>query len=155
MINIYFVQHAKALTKDLDEKRPLSDLGITETKRIAQTLKSHAIIIDKIFHSGKLRAAQTAQLFSKTFDVTTVSALNGMNPNDNVSDFLGQITENSVMYIGHLPHIQKVVSALLTGDENCNVVQFQNSSVACLEIDKTLSSLKCSSLKWFISPNLC
>jgi len=150
MINVYFVQHALAQPKDIDEKRPLTDLGVEETIKVAQKLKEQGIIIHKIVHSGKLRAAQTADLFSKTLEIENVSELDGMNPNDNAYEFLPQITENAVMYIGHLPNIQKIVAALICSDENCNAIQFQNSSIACIEIDGNKNSLK-----WFITPNLC
>ena len=150
MISVYFVQHGAALAKDIDEKRPLSDTGAAETRQIASQLRDQGVAIQKIVHSGKLRALQTALIFSEILDVDNISELTGMKPNDAPQDLIKQITEDSVMYIGHLPNIQNVVSSLITSDINNTILKFQNSAVACIEIhqDKSL-------IKWFITPNLC
>jgi len=150
MINVYFVQHGVSQPKEIDEKRPLSEIGRDETQRVANKLKQQGITLNKIYHSGKLRAVQTAELFANIMGVTNISELEGMKPNDDANDFLQQITENAVMYIGHLPHIHKVVSALICGDENCMPIQFQNSAVICIEIDQFQASAK-----WFINPEMC
>ena len=100
-------------------------------------------------HSGKLRAEQTASIFAEILDVSEVTQLDGMNPNDDPSIIIGNMTD-ATMYIGHLPHVQKVVSKLVTGDENNQVLEFQNSAVACIEIEDNQVYLK-----WFITPDLC
>ena len=150
MITVYFVQHGRALTKDIDKTRPLSDIGADEVRRVAATLKRHNIKINKIAHSGKLRALQTAAIFAQLLDVEIVSEIKGMSPNDSPQEFMQQITEDALMYIGHLPHIQHVVSNLVTDVQNNNVVKFQNSAVACIEINEDESHIN-----WFITPELC
>ncbi len=149
MISVYFVQHGAALAKDIDEKRPLSDAGADETRQVASQLRDHGVAIQKIVHSGKLRALQTALIFSEILDVDNVSELTGMKPNDAPQELIKQITEDSVMYIGHLPNIQNVVSSLITSDINNTILKFQNSAVACIEIHKDENYIK-----WFIPPNL-
>lgn len=147
MITVYFVQHAIALPKDIDKKRPLSDVGVEETRKVATKLKEHCINIRKIVHSGKLRALQTASIFSDILEVNNISELTGMKPNDAPDELIQQITEDAVMYIGHLPNIENVVSTLVTGNENSRILKFQNSSVACIVIHGDESHIK-----WFMTP---
>jgi len=150
MKTVYFVQHGIALSKAIDEKRPLSDPGVEETRNVATTLKDHRIIIRKIVHSGKLRALQTASIFSEILEVNNISELKGMKPNDVPGALIQQITEDAVMYVGHLPNIENVVSTLVIGNENSSILKFQNSAIACIEIHADESHIK-----WFITPELC
>jgi len=150
MITVYLVQHGIAVDKAIDEQRPLSDAGAAETLQVAQQLKNRAIVINKVVHSGKLRAAQTAQIFADTLAVDNISELNGMKPNDDPQKLITQMTEDAVMYIGHLPNIENIVAALLRVDKNTTPVKFQNAAVACVTIDKNETYLK-----WFITPDMC
>ncbi|MCU7836580.1 MAG: phosphohistidine phosphatase SixA [gamma proteobacterium symbiont of Taylorina sp.] len=150
MITVYFVQHGIALAKDVDETRSLSDAGADEVRKVANTLKNQDVSISKIVHSGKLRALQTASIFSQILDIKIVSELKGMAPNDIPEKLIEQITEDAVMYIGHLPNIQNVVSNLVTGNNNNSIIKFQNAAVACVEINEDKNHIK-----WFITPELC
>ena len=149
MTTIYLVQHGVAISKEIDEERPLSDIGIKETRQIAEILKKKNIIIQKIAHSGKLRALQTASIFSDILNVSDVCQVKGMKPNDGPDVLIQQMTDDAVMYIGHLPNVQNVVSSLVSGDKVVNVLQFQNSAVACVELQESEAHIK-----WFLTPDL-
>ncbi len=150
MNTVYFVQHGKALPKDVDEKRPLSADGRDEVRRVANHLRQYGMGIRNIFHSGKLRAAQTAELFAEILGVSHVSEMSGMDPTDNPSKLIDQINEDAVMYVGHLPNIQDVVGHLIANGGGKSVVKFQNSAVACIEMDGVENGLR-----WFITANMC
>ena len=66
MITVYFVQHGIAVPKQVDAQRPLSEPGRAEVSRVATQLAKCKISIDTLFHSGKLRARQTAELIFAT-----------------------------------------------------------------------------------------
>lgn len=72
MVTVYFVQHGIAHPKDVDEKRPLSEAGSSEVCKVVAYLKNHEVCIVKIFHSGKLRARQTAEIFAQLLGVSTI-----------------------------------------------------------------------------------
>lgn len=40
------------------------------------------------------------------------------------------------MLIGHLPHLNKLASTLMTGDKNKEIIKFRNVGVVCLERDE-------------------
>lgn len=152
MKTVYFVQHGLASTKDIDPNRGLSDIGREQTLKIAAYLHQHHIIINKIFHSGKLRASQTAAIFSERLSVDNVCTLNCISPNDDPAQLINKIyaNENAVMYIGHLPNLQKVLNQLLSHDINNKVLSLENSAVACVEVEQQTASLK-----WFITIDMC
>ena len=120
------------------------------SKVTPEHLKKHEVVIGRICHSGKLRAQQTAEIFSDILAVINISKLNGMNPNDNPEELIKQMNEDQVMYIGHLPNLQHVVSKIVVNNENITVIKFQNSAVVCIELENNIASIK-----WFITPDIC
>jgi len=54
---------------------------------------------------------------------------------DDVREIAGQIESSSEdhMIVGHLPHLGKLTSLLITGQESVPLIQFQQGGVACLE----------------------
>jgi phosphohistidine phosphatase len=73
-----------------------------------------------------------------------------MSPNDDVQDFANSLENDGTMFIGHLPHLAKVVSFLVTGDENSAVVKFTNAAVVCMEQDDLGFHID-----WVLSPSIC
>ena len=63
---LFLVQHGISAPKDIDPEKGLSDFGREETNRIAQVAKGYKIPVQKIVHSGKKRAEQTAAIFHET-----------------------------------------------------------------------------------------
>ena len=150
MQTVYFIQHGIALTSAEDENRPLSNVGIDEVRSVADRLRNCGIEIIKVYHSGKLRAQQTAEVFAQTFKSGEVLELEGMGPNDEAHLLIDQLSEDKALYVGHLPNIQKVVSTLIAGNELAETIRFKNAAVACVEMDG-----QGAGLKWFITPDLC
>jgi len=146
----YFVQHGIALNKDQDPQRPLSPDGELAVTNVAKHLKRQSISLKAICHSGKTRAQQTALLFAEQLEVDNVMTLSGMNPTDDVAGFASTLQDNDSMYIGHMPHIGKLVSYLITGDENAAVVKFTNAAVVCIEQVESEFYID-----WVISPAIC
>ena len=147
---LYFVQHGVALLKEGCSERSLSLDGETSVVCVANHLKQHGLVLSGICHSGKLRARQTAEIFAQILTVKTVTALAGMNPTDDVAAFLKNLEGDDIMFIGHLPHLEKVVSYILTGRENAAVVKFTNSTVVCIE--KVEAEFY---IDWILSPAIC
>jgi len=147
---LYFVQHGIALAKEQDPERALSPEGEAGVLCMVKYLKQHDASLNAICHSGKARAQQTAALFAQQLAVESVAELSGMSPNDDVTAFASMIKDDDVMYIGHLPHIGKLVSYLVTGDENSAVVNFSYSAVVCIEQDGDGYHIE-----WLISPEMC
>jgi phosphohistidine phosphatase len=146
---IYFAQHGLAVDKAENPERPLSDTGIQQTKKMAETLYHAKATISGIFHSGKLRASQTADIFAATSGISTTTMIEGLSPNDDVELLAKNLVMDNALYIGHLPHLAKLVNRLVSVNENSNIIKLQNSAVVCLgKIDNSYQLL------WYLTPGL-
>jgi phosphohistidine phosphatase len=139
-MRLYLVQHGKAKPKEEDPDRSLTETGILETERIATFLKSIRLAVAAIWDSGKTRAAQTAEILASALSPKNgVVHRDNLSPNDPVRPTIERLSSvhEDMMIVGHLPHLGKLASALLIGNEEADVVAFRNSGIVCLERDET------------------
>jgi phosphohistidine phosphatase len=146
---VYFVQHGVALPEEIDSNRPLSAEGRKEVEAIVAHLRKVGVRVNKVCHSGKTRAEQTAQILASEIGDGNLQEVPGMNPNDNIAAFAAALTEDKVMYVGHLPHLGKLVSYLVAGNETADVLTFVNGGVVCLARD----GAGCH-IQWYLIPSL-
>ena len=152
-MHAYLVQHGKAKPAEEDPNRGLSDEGRNEVTRIAEFLRELRITISLIQHSGKLRAEETAHILASSIRCTAGPCHGeGLNPSDDPAEtatFLNVYTDD-VLIVGHLPHLERLTSLLLTGNPDRRPVQFRNGGVVCLEKESNGTW----SLVWAIVPDL-
>ena len=136
-MNLYLVQHGKAKSKDENPDRPLTDEGRKEVEAVMfLMMRYNVIMVSRVLHSGKLRAAETAQLIGAKLDVD-VEESDGLSPTDDpaiLADRLAADTED-IMIVGHLPHLPRLASLLLSGDPDAGIVEFSNGGIVCLNND--------------------
>ena len=132
----YLVQHGKAKSADEDPNRGLTEEGREEVTQIAEFLAGLRISVSLIQHSGKARAEETAHILASSIRATAgPSHTDGLDPNDDPSlaaNFLKVYTDD-ILIVGHLPHMERLTSLLLTGNLDRRPVQFKNGGVLCLE----------------------
>ena len=135
-MKLYLVQHGDALPGEVHAARPLSDRGRADTERTAAMLGAAKVRVARVFHSGKNRARQTAELLAAALAPHSESeAIDAIKPLDDVESFahvLAGWTEDT-MVIGHLPFMAKLVSLLLCGDQEAMLCSYEPGSVVCLE----------------------
>lgn len=153
-MRLYLIQHGKALSKEQDAQRPLSDEGRSEATRIADVIRPLALTIDQLWHSGKLRAAQTAEIYAEAVRMMGEgpAAREGLAPKDNVArlrDELAVATDDT-MIVGHMPFVSRLASLLLTGYESPPIITFANAGIVCLE--RTPDN--CWQVRWVITPEM-
>lgn len=135
-MKLYLVQHARALAKEQDPERPLSESGRHEAQRMADFLEPLSLKVDQLWHSGKARAQQTAEIYANALTVTQgPAARTGLKPNDNVALLRDElaVTSGDTMIVGHMPFVSRLATLLLTGYESPPVVTFVNAGLVCLE----------------------
>jgi len=147
---IYFVRHGEALAKEVDPNCPLSADGRKEVECISAYLCNLGLTVKRICHSGKMRAKETAEIFAEHIGKVNIDELPGMNPNDSVIEFAATLEEDSTMYVGHLPHMEKLISYLITGNEDGRIVKFVNGGVVCIEKDNAGNHIE-----WYLIPAIC
>lgn len=134
-MRIYLVQHGRPVSKEEDPDRPLSDPGSKDVVKIAQFLEKCDILVDEIIHSGKTRARQTAEIISSRIKSGyEPRQMEGLSPLDDPGYIADEIIARGkdVMLVGHLPHLAKLTSHLLTGNESTNIARFRQGGVVCL-----------------------
>ena len=136
-MKLYLVQHGEAKSESEDLERSLTAQGEQEVARVAQAAKKMGIRPAKIFHSGKKRAKQTAEIIGSELQVReqAIEAVQGLNPNDDVRPWQEKSPkgQKEIMLVGHLPFLEKLTSLLLCGDANARVVLFRYGCMVCLE----------------------
>jgi phosphohistidine phosphatase len=118
---LYLVHHGDALPPERDPRRPLSDQGHLATERLAEQVAARGVRPALIWHSGKLRARQTAQLFWRACNpLAEMVAVPGLQPTDVPGLFRDRLLgePRDVMGIGHMPNIAHVLTLLTTGTED-------------------------------------
>jgi phosphohistidine phosphatase len=149
----YLVQHGKARSAEEDPNRGLSDEGRQEVTRLAEFLQKLRLTVSLIHHSGKSRAYETAHILATSIRCTSGPChTDGLNPGDDPAttvNFLNVYTDD-ILIVGHLPHLERLTSLLLTGNPDRRPVQFRNGGVVCLEKEQNGRW----SLAWAIMPDL-
>jgi len=151
MPRLYLVRHGEALSEDVDPARSLSEPGKAEVKKLATLLAVHGVRVARVFHSGKARARQTAEIYAEHLAPGAApEQMEGLGPMDPVAPVAAMaagLTE-SAMLVGHLPFMGKLLSLLATGSEEHDLVVFDPGGAACLE---RLGGRW--ALRWFLAPS--
>lgn len=137
-MEFYLVQHGEATSKEVDQTRPLTERGRAEVMRVGRAAQVAGVGVSFIYHSGKLRARQTAEILAEWLRVAEGPVeRDGLSPNDDPDlirkelDSLG----NQVMLVGHMPHVSRLCSLLTTGDPDRHPVKFRMGGIVDLVSD--------------------
>lgn len=151
---LFLVQHGCSASKDIDPEKGLTDLGKKETERMAIVAKGYRIPVQKIVHSGKKRAEQTAAMYQQALALKSPMAqISGINPQDDVQAFAATIDpQKNWMVVGHLPFMERLVAFLITGVEDIRVYRFQNSGIVCLDVQQDAGKVPDWFIKWTLNP---
>lgn len=152
-MKLYLVQHGEACTKDVNPERPLTAQGKNDINRLAVFLKKAGVQVDRLIHSGKLRASQTVERLANAIAPgVELETSDLINPNDNPGafDWQSESWNRDTLIVGHLPFLAKLVSHLLLDDDSRLIVAFQPGSIVCLEINNDGQW----QINWMIRPEL-
>ena len=152
-MKVYLVRHGEAVSSQFDPKRPLSEHGLADIRKVASFIKPLKISIELIWHSGKLRAAQTAEKLAESVSVEKdCSAHENLMPNDDVTIIADELEayNTDLMIVGHLPFLAYLTSLLVAGKKTANVAAFDAGSIACLN----RSDPGQWQIEWMITPEL-
>jgi phosphohistidine phosphatase len=132
---LYLVHHAQAVDSDVDTQRPLSPTGRMHADHLATQAAARDVKPAAIWHSGKLRARQTAEAFLRACNpLAEFAAIRGLQPTDPpgwIRDLIGEEVRD-VMLVGHLPHLPRVLTLLVSGSEAV-LLEFPMHGVVALE----------------------
>jgi len=133
-MKLYLIRHAIAeeiLPGQADDARPLSAKGIQRFKGVVRGLEELGIGFDRLYHSPKLRAVQTAELLVPLLEgETVVTPYLAAEPG---LELLSSIAGESVALVGHEPWLGQLCTWLLTGRVSDSSFALKKGGVALLE----------------------
>jgi phosphohistidine phosphatase len=133
---LYLVQHAEAKKEEEDPNRGLTDKGFKDIARTAVYAQKFGLKMNSIYHSGKTRAIQTAQvLVDYLKPEKCIAQADGLAPMDDPEIWAKRLAgmNEDIMLVGHLPYMARLVGLLLCGDKEKMFVDFKMAGVVCLK----------------------
>jgi phosphohistidine phosphatase len=133
---LYLVHHGDAVGADIDPMRPLSYRGRAGVDLLAQKAAERGVKPDVIWHSGKLRARQTAEAYlMRCNPFATFAAARGLQPNDPTGWIVDAITgeRRTILLAGHFPYLPRLLGRLIAGDPDADPVEFPLNGIVALE----------------------
>jgi phosphohistidine phosphatase len=152
-MQLYLVQHGAAKSDAEDPQRRLTAEGAKTVERMAEHLSVLRLRVVRIEHSDKERARQTAEIMAAHLcPAEGTRQVTGMAPNDEVGPMRERLQDESesLMMIGHLPYLSRLVSVLLGVQQDRTLVTFQMGGVVHLERDDNREWR----LRWILVPDL-
>ena len=143
---VYLVRHGDANTKQQDSQRGLTAGGVLASERVATWMSVVGMTVDRIRHSDKLRARQTAEIFGKQLSpAEPVAEMSGLEPNADVRSIADWINGQSgeTMIVGHMPFLGRLVGELSLENSELSPVQFEPATVAVLRRGVSRWSVDC------------
>jgi len=134
---VILVHHGDAVGPGVDPMRPLSSAGRAATERVASAAAARGVRPDVIWHSGKLRARQTAEIFWKACNpLSLFTAERGLLPDDPPQWIRDRLTgeERTILIVGHMPYLPRLLGMLTTGRDE-PAVSFPLHGCVALETD--------------------
>lgn len=133
---IYLVHHGDAVGPEIDPMRPLSERGRGAVLSLADEAARRGVKPAAIWHSGKLRARQTAEAFWRVCQPSpTITAEHGLQPADPpqwMRDRLSGETRD-LMLVGHMPNLLRLLRLLVGEHQEASAVDFPTHGMVALE----------------------
>ena len=133
---IYLVHHADAVGPGVDARRPLSDRGRAAAFLLADEAVRRGVRPDAIWHSGKLRARQTAEIFWQLcHPAATLTAERGLQPADPPAWTRDRLIGDTrdLMLVGHMPHLARLLRLLAGEDPDTSARSFPLHGLVALD----------------------
>jgi phosphohistidine phosphatase len=119
-MQLFLVHHGDAVGAEVDPRRPLSPKGRTDVERLAAEASARGARPQVVWHSGKLRARQTAEAFWRACNaLAEFSATKDLQPDDPPKWIRDRLRKDArdLMIAGHFPHLPRLLALLVTGGE--------------------------------------
>lgn len=128
------MQHGEARPESEDPARALSARGRQAVERVARAAARSGVRPAWVAHSGKLRARQTAEILAEALRPPRgLREVAGLAPLDDPGTALAALEREAEaqMLVGHLPHLGRLASRLVVGNES-EIIAFRMGAIVCL-----------------------
>ena len=138
---IYLMRHGESSKDSGSLESTLTDKGVEQVSQMGEKLKQEDIKVGRIYHSGLLRAEETASIVREIafphiseYDLETEK---GIAPQADPELWKKKWEDKTFknepsLFISHLPFLPKLVDVLL---KDIDDYSFSHSSIMCIEQD--------------------
>ena len=135
---LYLVHHGEAVGPEVDPRRPLSEQGREHVDRLAAEAAARGARPSVVWHSGKLRARQTAEAYWRLCNaLAAFSATRDLQPDDPpewIRDSLRAETRD-VLIAGHFPHLPRLLALMVSTGPGGGGRVFPQHGMVALQTD--------------------
>jgi len=120
MTDFIVMRHGEAHAPGVDPERGLTEDGREDASRTAGRIAADGVRIERIVHSGKKRAAMTAEILAGRIGMEgKTEVLAGLHPNDAVDAVAAEMDRSAMnlAVVGHLPSVGRLIARLLGREE--------------------------------------
>ena len=132
------MHHGEAVGPDLDPRRPLSEQGRERVVHLAAEAAARGAHPAVVWHSGKLRARQTAEAYWRACNaLATFSATRDLQPDDPpewIRDRLRAETRD-ILIAGHYPHLPRLLTLMLSTTASADMPSFPQHGIVAVQTD--------------------
>ena len=159
-MRLYVMRHAEAEPRgsagiSSDSKRPLTEEGQRQARRVAEGLKRLRVHVDLIVTSPYLRAVQTAEAVARVLGVRTrihkLLELRSETAPADTSLALRAFAEEQLLCVGHEPHLSAWIAELVAGDGGMRCLM-KKGGVASIELERVPPPRGSGTLRWLMMP---
>jgi phosphohistidine phosphatase len=157
-VRLYFLRHGPAESRHEwegpDADRPLTERGITVTRRVAQHIAKLELGLDAVLTSPYARAVETARIVVDVLGSESLLAEErGLEPGRFSSDELRRIVgeypaAENLMFVGHEPSMSDVAGDLVGGAR----LRLKKSGLIRIDVEDPAALL--GKLVWLVPPKL-
>ncbi len=113
---LFLAHHGDAVGPEVDPRRPLSEPGRASVQRLATLAAERGARPTVVWHSGKLRARQTAEAYWRACNaLAEFSATRDLQPDDPPAAMRDRLRGEArdLLLAGHFPHLPRLLALLL------------------------------------------
>lgn len=156
---LYLVRHAIAAERGDDwpddDKRPLTERGVSRFKEVIEGLAGLDVVVDEIFTSPLVRAKQTADLLAAGLSgKPAVKILDALSPGHTPASVLAQLARTArrrrLLLVGHEPGLGELAAHLIGSGR---ALPFKKGGVCRIDVE-SLTSRRPAALIWFVQPRM-
>ena len=155
---LYLLRHASAgktvLNAKKDERRPLDEDGILQSRYVGRLLANLDVQVDQIISSPLKRARQTASLVANELAFeAAVQIDDALRPEAEFEQFQTMLARynkyDAIMVVGHNPSFTEFLSKSVSAGSGEAQIEFKKGAVARVEL-----SGRAGMLQWLVTPRI-
>ena len=133
-MKFYLMRHGEALAASENPQRPLSFEGRRSVEWVARRSLDQNVRISAVYHSGILRAQETAEILARhLLPAGSPAPLAGLLPEDDPAILKAELdaATDSILLVGHLPFMSRLAGLLVNGNPDRPAVEFFPATMIC------------------------